>query len=72
METETVSNDDKKIELRKNLGVVQCVSYLISMIVGAGIFIVPNVSNFIKSIRQNFHLQILKSMIKIFLKYNKI
>ena len=39
---ETDSNNDKKIVLRKNLNVFDCVSYLISMIVGAGIFIVPN------------------------------
>lgn len=39
---DTDSNDSKKIELKKNLNVISCVSYLISMIVGAGIFVVPN------------------------------
>lgn len=39
---DTDSNNDKKIVLRKSLNILDCVSYLISMIVGAGIFIVPN------------------------------
>ncbi len=39
---EADSKNDKKVVLRRNLNVLDCVSYLISMVVGAGIFIVPN------------------------------
>ena len=37
------SNEKPSIGLRKDLNVLNCVSYHISMIIGAGIFIVPNV-----------------------------
>jgi hypothetical protein len=36
-------NAENQIGLRKELNIINCVSYLISMIIGAGIFIVPNV-----------------------------
>ncbi len=37
-----MNQDDNKITLGKNMNVKKCVSYLISMIIGSGIFIVPN------------------------------
>ena len=37
-----MDRNDKKITLSKNMDVKKCVSYLISMIIGSGIFIVPN------------------------------
>jgi len=37
-----MGTDEQKITLSKNMNVSKCVSYLISMIIGSGIFIVPN------------------------------
>lgn len=35
--------DEEKIGLKKNLGVTGCISYIVQLIIGSGIFIVPNV-----------------------------
>ena len=38
------ASTSSSVGLKKNLGVAGCVSYIVQLIIGSGIFIMPNVS----------------------------
>lgn len=39
-----MTQNNKNVDLKKNLGVAGCVSFLVQLIIGSGIFIMPNVN----------------------------
>lgn len=45
MSKSAAPNEDATTGLQKHMTISNCISYLISMIIGSGIFIVPNVSS---------------------------